>query len=87
MPLLSEIRALAADTRNVLAHRDARGAVLLYAALSGAFFLYALLTAGILWTLASVVIGVAMLPLVEFVAHKYLLHWLELAKTDRKSVV
>lgn len=87
MPLLSEIRALAADTRNVLAHRDARGAVLLYAALSGAFFLYALLTAGILWTLASVVIGVAMLPLVEFVAHKYLLHWLELAKTPTTAQI
>lgn len=76
-----EARAILADIVAVMRHRDARGAVVLYAALSAGFFLYSLFTAGILWTLAAAVIGIALLPIVEFITHKYVLHLLELAKT------
>ncbi|MBY0360878.1 MAG: sterol desaturase family protein [Phreatobacter sp.] len=82
MSLPQEIRALAADTFAVLRHPDARGAVLLYSGLAAVFFVYAALTAGLLWTLFAAVIGVCLLPAVEFVTHKYVLHWLELAKTS-----
>ncbi len=53
MSLASETRALAADTLAVMRHPDARGAVLLYTALSAGFFVYALITAGLAWTLTS----------------------------------
>jgi len=82
MSLASETRALAADTLAVMRHPDARGAVLLYTALSAGFFVYALATAGIGWTLMAAVIGVVMLPVVEFITHKYVLHWLDLARTS-----
>jgi sterol desaturase/sphingolipid hydroxylase (fatty acid hydroxylase superfamily) len=82
MSLIQEIRALAADALAVLRHPDARGAVLLYSALAVVFFVYSVATAGILWTLASALIGVALLPVVEFITHKYVLHWLDLARTS-----
>ncbi len=82
MSLASETRALAADALAVMRHPDARGAVLLYTALSAGFFAYALATAGIGWTLMAAVIGVVMLPVVEFITHKYVLHWLDLARTS-----
>jgi sterol desaturase/sphingolipid hydroxylase (fatty acid hydroxylase superfamily) len=77
-----EARAIFADAFAVMRHPDARGAVLLYSALSAGFFLYSLVTAGLVWTLAAVVIGIVMLPIVEFITHKYVLHLLELAKTS-----
>lgn len=80
--IAGEVRALAADAAAVLRHPDARGAVLLYTVLAAGFFAYSLVTAGILWTLTAAVIGIAMLPIVEFITHKYVLHWLELAKTS-----
>ncbi len=82
MSLASETRALAADTLAVMRHPDARGAVLLYTALSAGFFVYAVATAGIAWTLVSILIGVVLLPVVEFITHKYVLHWLDLARTS-----
>jgi len=79
---IAEARAILIDALAVMRHPDARLAVILYSGLSAAFFVYALFTAGILWTLVSVAIGIALLPVVEFITHKYVLHWLELAKTS-----
>ncbi|WP_439574085.1 sterol desaturase family protein [Phreatobacter sp.] len=81
MPILAEIRALAADALAVMRHPDARGAVVIYSVLSLAFFIGALWTAGLVWTLVAAAIGIAILPVVEFVTHRYVLHLLELART------
>ncbi|TCT02253.1 sterol desaturase family protein [Aquabacter spiritensis] len=80
MTLIGEARAMARDTVRVMRHPDARGAVLLYAVLAVVLFTYSFLTAGLLTTLVSAAVGVALLPFVEFVVHKYLLHLLEFAK-------
>lgn len=86
MSVPAEIRAIAADALAVMRHPDARGAVVTYSALALAFFGYALWTTGPLWTLTSVVIGIALLPVVEFITHKYVLHLLELARTPPTAV-
>lgn len=86
MTVLAEVRAIAADTLAVMRHPDARGAVVTYSALALAFFAYALWTTGVVWTLTSVAIGIALLPIVEFITHKYVLHLLELARTPPTAV-
>jgi sterol desaturase/sphingolipid hydroxylase (fatty acid hydroxylase superfamily) len=81
MSLVAEIRSLAADTLAVMRHPDARGAVVTYAGLAAVFFAYGLWTSGLLWTLGAILLGIVLLPVVEFVTHKYVLHLLELART------
>lgn len=83
MSLVAEIRSLAADTLAVMRHPDARGAVVTYAGLAAVFFAYGLWTSGLLWTLGAILLGIVLLPVVEFVTHKYVLHLLELARTRR----
>lgn len=86
MSLLAEVRAIAADTLAVMRHPDARGAVVTYAGLAAAFFAYSLWTSGPLWTLGIIPIGIVLLPIVEFITHKYVLHLLELARTPPTAV-
>ena len=81
MSLIAEIPALGRDVMVVVRQREPRFAVLLYAGLSAAFFLFALLTAGLFWTLFAAVVGIVIMPAVEFIVHKYVLHILVLAKT------
>jgi sterol desaturase/sphingolipid hydroxylase (fatty acid hydroxylase superfamily) len=77
-----EARAILTDALAVMRHPDARLAVILYAGLAVTFFAYALFSGVIIWSIACVVIGIALLPVVEFITHKYVLHLLELAKTS-----
>jgi sterol desaturase/sphingolipid hydroxylase (fatty acid hydroxylase superfamily) len=81
MSWISEVPALGRDVIAVVRQREPRFAVLLYAALSVLAYAYALATSGIFWALFSVVLGIVLMPVVEFIVHKYVLHILVLAKT------
>lgn len=78
--MLSAARALLKDLIATARHPQMRTPLITYGGLSVVFLGAALVTAPVLDLVVGVAVSIAMLPLVEFVLHRYVLHWLELAK-------
>lgn len=75
-----EARAIGVDILVTVRHRQMRAPLIVYGGLGTLIGVYALITAPLLDAVVGVVVAIAVLPFVEFYLHRYVLHWLELAK-------
>jgi sterol desaturase/sphingolipid hydroxylase (fatty acid hydroxylase superfamily) len=80
MPIIAEVKAIFKDTGAVLRFPNARNAFLIYWLLGAAALIYSVLFVGFVETALVAVISILLLPLVEFVVHRFVLHWLDLAR-------